>query len=196
MESPYSIHNMVQHGLLRDMLPGEWYGPQTVAHVLREVVVEHEKRTGRVALAVLVSDDGSIYLDEVYKLCASEGVPPPNDPSAGGNVSATGHILAAAAAAGSDSGLLGPPGAAKEGADPQLPALDGVAGTSSSGGASGSTEGKSDVFFDPLLHLTPEEAARSRMESQPWKQSLLILIPVRLGLGAINPCYAEGESWH
>lgn len=62
---------MVQHGLLRGKQPGEWYGPQTVSHVLREMVAAHEERTGRPSLMVLVADEGTIYTDDVYKMCSA-----------------------------------------------------------------------------------------------------------------------------
>mgnify|MGYP000260766195 CR=1 FL=1 len=181
MESAYSIHNMVQHGLLRSMQPGEWYGPQTVAHVLREMVAEHEKRTGRVSLAVLVSDDGTIYLDEVYKLCAST-------PPASAGVSGSGDSV------GDETGPLRAAVSAEAAACTTALQETDSCEQVAAGTASGCGEGKAEDFFDPLLHLTPEEAARSELEMRPWKQALLILIPVRLGLGSINPCYAEG-AW-
>ncbi|CAN0325123.1 unnamed protein product, partial [Discosporangium mesarthrocarpum] len=35
--SIFSIHNMCQVGIKYDKLPGEWYGPTTAAHVLRDI---------------------------------------------------------------------------------------------------------------------------------------------------------------
>lgn len=41
----YSLHNMVAIGLTKyDKLPGEWYGPGTACYVLRELVHRHEKQ--------------------------------------------------------------------------------------------------------------------------------------------------------
>jgi cysteine protease ATG4 len=40
----YSLHNMVAVGLSKyDKLPGEWYGPGTACYVLRDLVHRHEK---------------------------------------------------------------------------------------------------------------------------------------------------------
>lgn len=33
----YSIHHLVQCGLMYDILPGEWFGPSTAALVLRDM---------------------------------------------------------------------------------------------------------------------------------------------------------------
>ena len=52
---------------------GEWYGPRTVCLVLRDLVeattedVFHEEEVKK--LVALVCDDGTIYLDEVKRLC-------------------------------------------------------------------------------------------------------------------------------
>jgi len=43
-ESLYSLHNMVGCGLMYDQLPGEWYGPGTACYVLRDLVEMHVKQ--------------------------------------------------------------------------------------------------------------------------------------------------------
>lgn len=81
----YSLHNMVAAGMKYDKLPGEWYGPQIAAHVLRDLVEMHEryqmakipqigqsssvKRIFRVHVA---SSQGTVYRDEIQKLMARE----------------------------------------------------------------------------------------------------------------------------
>ena len=173
---PYSIHSMVQYGLLRGKQPGEWYGPQTVSHVLREMVEAHEERTGRPALRILVADEGTVYTDDVYKKMCSldESVPSP--------------AKGAAAAAEGKVGGVGSVGSGSE--------ISGGGG--GDGGLTAGTEGegKSDEetsTFDPLLNMTPTDEAQWRSQREPWEQGLLILIPVRLGLDKINPCYHDGE---
>ena len=43
-ESWYSLHNMVAAGVARyDVLPGEWFGPGTACHVLRDLVELHSR---------------------------------------------------------------------------------------------------------------------------------------------------------
>jgi Peptidase family C54 len=44
-DNVYSLHNMVAAGMAKyEILPGEWYGPTTACHVLRDLVQAHEIR--------------------------------------------------------------------------------------------------------------------------------------------------------
>ena len=55
----YSLHNMVASGLARyEMLPGEWYGPGTACHVLRDLCDMH----GRHDDASGVGDRGAVQV--------------------------------------------------------------------------------------------------------------------------------------
>ena len=76
----YSLHQMVAAGLGLGVLPGEWYGPTTACHVLRELNEYHysylDKR--KVANAdekpmfrVHVATEGCIYLDAISNLMTS-----------------------------------------------------------------------------------------------------------------------------
>ncbi|EKU22675.1 cysteine protease family, partial [Nannochloropsis gaditana CCMP526] len=40
----FSVHNMVQIGMSYDKLPGEWYGPTTVAYILRDLALLHRRQ--------------------------------------------------------------------------------------------------------------------------------------------------------
>ena len=33
--APYSIHNIAKYGMLYDKMPGDWFGPSNIAHVLK-----------------------------------------------------------------------------------------------------------------------------------------------------------------
>ena len=83
----YSLHNMVATGLRYDKLPGEWYGPGTACHVLRDLVEMHERRqqqsiqTSKEAQQVAkpkrifrvhVASHGTVYRDAVYDLMTRE----------------------------------------------------------------------------------------------------------------------------
>ena len=81
----YSLHQMVAAGLGLGMLPGEWYGPTTVTHVLRELNEMHcdylEKRvrqnnhsTGKAMFRIHVATEGCIYLDAVANLMTKNQV--------------------------------------------------------------------------------------------------------------------------
>ena len=73
----YSLHNMVAAGVARyETLPGEWYGPGTACHVLRDLCEMHERgdggycarRYGRPPPRVHVAIGGCVYQDEVEAL--------------------------------------------------------------------------------------------------------------------------------
>ena len=115
----YSIHNIVQLGLLYDKLPGEWYGPSSAARVLRDLARMHRhvgaraeraaRETAADAEAPTPADDDDdefagalevylpaseiIYASEVHRLCAGPATPSP--PSAEGDDDPL-HLAAAA----------------------------------------------------------------------------------------------------
>lgn len=75
----YSLHQMVAAGLGLGVLPGEWYGPTTACHVLRELNELHcshlERRhplseVSKNMFRVHVATEGCIYLDVIAKLMA------------------------------------------------------------------------------------------------------------------------------
>uniref|UniRef100_A0A7S3PFP9 Cysteine protease n=2 Tax=Aplanochytrium stocchinoi TaxID=215587 RepID=A0A7S3PFP9_9STRA len=82
----YSIHRMSECGRRYGKNAGEWYGPTTVAWVLRDLVEAHrtlKKETkeseefvllsgGQQQLTMLVADQGTIYVDDVRNLCEVE----------------------------------------------------------------------------------------------------------------------------
>jgi len=83
----YSIHRMTECGRQYGKQPGEWYGPNTVAFVLRDLVASHSERemkenasdsdnlktkTNGQSLKVLLCDDGCIYVEELYPLATGK----------------------------------------------------------------------------------------------------------------------------
>eukprot|EP00658_Telonema_sp_P-2_P055471 TRINITY_DN44093_c0_g1_i2.p1 TRINITY_DN44093_c0_g1~~TRINITY_DN44093_c0_g1_i2.p1 ORF type:complete len:361 (+),score=65.29 TRINITY_DN44093_c0_g1_i2:273-1355(+) len=61
VESPYSLPCIALEGLHKhNMELGEWYGPTTMCHVLRDLVARHQPDQ----LQVLVCSDGCIYRDQ------------------------------------------------------------------------------------------------------------------------------------
>jgi cysteine protease ATG4 len=92
--SIYSLHNMVATGHARyEKLPGEWYGPQTVCFVLRDLVDLHEakqsqwndglstaarsgpnQRQQKPIFRVHVADQGCVYRDLLHHRMARQHV--------------------------------------------------------------------------------------------------------------------------
>jgi len=68
-DAPFSIHAIAQAGVRFGKAIGEWFGPSTIANVLRDLVAAHKPSN----LCVYVSDDGAIYIDKVTKLATSDG---------------------------------------------------------------------------------------------------------------------------
>jgi len=96
----YSLHQMVAAGLGLGVLPGEWYGPTTACHILRELNEMHVDRRERLAdklnvergvdeeeadaglkcdmFRIHVATEGCIYLDAIAELMNQSGGSDPN----------------------------------------------------------------------------------------------------------------------
>ncbi|KAL3798493.1 hypothetical protein ACHAWO_011168 [Cyclotella atomus] len=78
----YSLHQMVAAGLGLGVLPGEWYGPTTACHVLRELNelhcahletrISNRQSTVHRMFRVYVATEGCIYLDTIAKLMTKD----------------------------------------------------------------------------------------------------------------------------
>ncbi|KAF9291655.1 Cysteine protease atg4a [Mortierella alpina] len=60
-EREYSIHRIAKEGLALDKRIGEWFGPSTVAHVLRRLSEQHEK----CPLTIQVPMDGTVRVSSI-----------------------------------------------------------------------------------------------------------------------------------
>ncbi|XP_069468731.1 cysteine protease ATG4A [Ambystoma mexicanum] len=61
----YSIHQMAQMGIGEGKLIGEWFGPNTVAQVIKKLAVFDEWNS----LAVYVSMDNTVVIEDIKKMC-------------------------------------------------------------------------------------------------------------------------------
>nr|XP_033813537.1 cysteine protease ATG4B isoform X2 [Geotrypetes seraphini] len=66
-DSYYSIHQIAQMGVGEGKLIGQWYGPNTVAQVLRKLAAFDSWSS----LAVHVAMDNTVVIDEIKRLCKS-----------------------------------------------------------------------------------------------------------------------------
>nr|XP_015206981.1 PREDICTED: cysteine protease ATG4A [Lepisosteus oculatus] len=64
-DSCYSIHQMAQMGVGEGKPVGEWYGPNTVAQVLKKLALFDDWNS----LAVYVSMDNTVVIEDIKKLC-------------------------------------------------------------------------------------------------------------------------------
>ncbi|XP_060792557.1 cysteine protease ATG4A [Neoarius graeffei] len=98
-DSCYSIHQMAQMGVGEGKSVGEWYGPNTVAQVLRKLTLFDDWSS----LAVYVSMDNTVVIEDIKKQCHQEvrspqcisgGVEvPPLGESSSSSSSSSGHKL-------------------------------------------------------------------------------------------------------
>ncbi|KAL7020612.1 hypothetical protein ACKWTF_011587 [Chironomus riparius] len=73
--SPFSIHKMVELGKKNGKKVGEWYGPGSVAHVLKEAVKQASKENIDLAtLHVYVAQDCTIYNQDIFDECYSQEI--------------------------------------------------------------------------------------------------------------------------
>lgn len=71
-ESPFSMHRLVEVGKSLGKQPGEWFGPASVAHILKETMVKGQKtQTVLSDLCVYVSQDCTVYKQDIYELCCT-----------------------------------------------------------------------------------------------------------------------------
>lgn len=161
--SRYSLHNMCAAGFKYEMLPGEWYGPQTACHVIKDLCELHSQDVAsgdgdneRPMFRVHVAQEGSVYRDAVNELMTKDGriaqQQEEEDAAAETNVEEEGKSLATPSSA--------------------------LSSTSNS-----------DVMEDPLLNNPLADHESNTRTSEPdleWDAALLLLVPLRLGLKLFN----------
>lgn len=184
----YSLHSMVAAGFKYEMLPGEWYGPQTACHVIKDLCEMHSS---------LVDTDGS-NIDENEEEGTKEERDTTEEGAGTGNTTAT-----TAAGAQSDVPMfrahVAQEGSVYRDAIDELMTRDARKdrdGNSSKAEDKASPEGSSTpssdsyVIEDPLLNNPLSAAATdANCKSEPdieWDTALLLLIPLRLGLKSFN----------
>lgn len=73
--SPFSIHKMVEFGKRNGKKVGEWYGPGSVAHVLKEAVKQAAKdHIDLASLHVYVAQDCTVYNQDIFDECYSQEI--------------------------------------------------------------------------------------------------------------------------
>ncbi|CAG8585866.1 2692_t:CDS:10 [Cetraspora pellucida] len=67
-EQYYSIHNIARTGIVLDKKIGDWFGPATIAHVLKRLSLNHKE----CPLSIYVPTDNTIYRTEVINIAMVE----------------------------------------------------------------------------------------------------------------------------
>ncbi len=173
-QSSFSLHNMVAAGTARyDILPGEWFGPGTACHVLRDLVnlhtrglkllhdtsnIEHAGENGEEDLTrykrskelkVYVAPEGTIYQSDLRELLVKQNR-----------------------------------NKDKSKASPQSDILG-----SKNKSVNVKKKNKNSLVFHPLYESPLSSVESKDASKEEWDASLLILIPLRLGLKEFNASY-------
>lgn len=73
VNSPLSIHQMVSLGESLGKKPGDWYGPASVAHCLKAVMVAATQENYEFdSLEVYVAQDSTVYVQDINKQCRKQ----------------------------------------------------------------------------------------------------------------------------
>jgi Peptidase family C54 len=173
---------MCQAGLRYDKLPGEWYGPSAAACVLRDLAAVHEEAAGLslsgfgatgespALLRVHVAQGGTVYTSEVDKLACTVSSNSSSSSSSGSSVSASNG----SGVGGSSSEHSSSNGNGQHRQQQQQ--------SQSNGTAAAAAVAAVDPLSDPL-RCPPKPPP-------PWQCSVLLLVPLRLGLdGLIRYCF-------
>ncbi|XP_072172805.1 uncharacterized protein [Diadema setosum] len=71
--SPFSVHRLVSIGQLNGKKVGDWYGPASVAHILKEAMDDaHELNPLLGQVCIYVAQDCTVYKQDVIDLCRSK----------------------------------------------------------------------------------------------------------------------------
>mmetsp|Transcript_3200 Transcript_3200/g.3473 ORF Transcript_3200/g.3473 Transcript_3200/m.3473 type:complete len:553 (-) Transcript_3200:211-1869(-) len=210
----YSLHHITQSGMKYDKLPGEWYGPSTASYVLRDLSKIHRLRY-QGEIAVMVTQGEAIYISEVEKLCSNISLNEnffglqdsnhllnnttftekfqrlsmnfsasnrPRKNSTNGRPISTANVSSVPNVqnAGVGSKISQETKTSHEKIEklddpPTLHPLEINPLTSES-------NNEKDDFFDPLFRPPPSQL-------NPWVYSLVLLLPLRLGINSVNEEY-------
>jgi hypothetical protein len=182
----YSLHHFLQCGMKYDKLPGEWFGPSTVSYVLRDLAALHcTKYQGQVT--VLVTQTETIYISEAEQLCCNLAL---NECLLGitESVESTETLQSQKRLFQRQKLHFSSP----QNTFPTLPTTPSpthksVVSTTTNSAEPSTEKNHPDNFFDPLYHPPPSEIS-------PWMYSLIVLIPLRLGIHSLLPEYIPVSS--
>lgn len=63
-QSPFGIHQIAEVGYQFKKQPGDWYGPQAISNVLKQLNNDIKPVPG---FAMVVCNDGNVFLDKILK---------------------------------------------------------------------------------------------------------------------------------
>ncbi|XP_033739207.1 uncharacterized protein LOC117326559 [Pecten maximus] len=70
-QSPFSIHHLAEIGKKLGKDPGDWYGPSSVAHILRDAMLRGYSAQPVLAdTCIYVAQDSTVYKKDIYEMCS------------------------------------------------------------------------------------------------------------------------------
>ena len=173
----YSLHRMVEAGLRYHMQPGQWYGPSTASYVLRYALDPHLQTVPVVKCPFLPLICRDLARSHCSQYRGSMEVLVTQ-----GNTIYRSEVESVCT------------GKTTEETRVPSPQSEGVLGGPTGNGSIGSAAlSASHAFYDPLMHIPPESLSETASDppSSAWSCSLLVLIPLRLGISHVNAEYIE-----
>ena len=155
----YSLHNMCAAGFKYEMLPGEWYGPQTACHVIKDLCEMHSQDVDEAndgnskapMFRVHVAQEASVYRDVINELMTRD--------------------------------------ARKEQQEKETAQCEKEEEEEKEEPMAEPPTTTSNAIEDPLLNNPLAEAKPESRAPEPkleWGTALLLLVPLRLGLKSFN----------
>lgn len=176
----YSLHRMVEAGLRYHMQPGQWYGPSTASYVLRYCALDAHLQT---VPAVKCSWTLPLICRDLARSHCSQYRGSMEVLVTQGNTIYRSEVASICAGRTTTEEAARVPSRLSKGGPPT--------GNGSIGSAAALSAGQS--FYDPLMHVPPELSSETASDPPPsdWSCSLLVLIPLRLGISHVNAEYIE-----
>ena len=177
----YSLHNMVAAGLTKyDVMPGEWFGPGTACHVMRDLTELHE-RAWKKKYEIEAESNSNADINSAAKGIRPSGYQRHLQPVMRVYVAPEGSIYRL------EVEKLMTKDKATDKSNTKSNKLN------DDDASDDEDEGYDKVDFeslleDPLLHPLSEVEEKQKEEKilPPWDTALLILLPLRLGLKTFN----------
>ena len=182
----YSIHNMVAAGLTKyDIMPGEWFGPGSACHVIRDLSELHERAWER--KYNLKNEDNETTINDSYDTAAATS----KQSNGSSCMQYQRHLQPVMRVYVAPEGCVFRQDIEKLMNKDNAPAVTKKENKKEMNDNDDTEDDYDKVDFDalvadPLSHPLEQADEEVKEELQRWDTALLVLVPLRLGLKTFN----------